>query len=128
MTQRTTITSFDRRYLAAVAFSPLAGRIWLVHRSVLAEHGLDVVAEMASREGIEELAIHASQAADIGKTAQNARPKTGLYAVNDAAAIDRALAMGVPAFTTDRPDLAVAARDAAGAEPPRADALASAAN
>jgi glycerophosphoryl diester phosphodiesterase len=112
LSARTTITSFDRRCLRAVAAAPLAGRIWLVHRAVMAEAGLTGVVAAALRDGISEIALHASQCDALDdRDADASRLRIGLYAVNDAAMIERALALGVSAFTTDRPDLATTARD-----------------
>lgn len=114
MAARTTFTSFDRRYLAAVIDCGKGGGvIWLVARDIYASLGAAGVMAVAHEAGIAEIALHASQmnSGDVALARGHAL-RLGFYAVNDAATIEPALDCGASAFTSDRPDLAVAIRAA----------------
>ncbi len=113
MTGRTTLTSFDRAYLAEVAGAPVVNRIWLVRAAGLDEHGIAGVIGQARAAHIPEIAIPISRAGALKRLeASPSDLRIGFYAVNDREAIEQAFALGVSAFTTDRPDLATMIRDA----------------
>ncbi|MGL4975905.1 MAG: glycerophosphodiester phosphodiesterase family protein, partial [Bosea sp. (in: a-proteobacteria)] len=103
MLPRTTVTSFELRYLADVADMPVAGRIWLVRRTLLAEHGIRGIVGLAMAAGISELALHSADSAAVsfGVKGHAQTPRIGFFAVNDEASINLALSNGASAFTTD---------------------------
>jgi glycerophosphoryl diester phosphodiesterase len=111
MHRRTTITSFDLRYLADAAAAGMPNRIWLVQRALAAASGAATIMAEARAAGVPEIAFHVSQAALATRAERGANaPRIGFYAVNDLPAIDLALALPASAFTTDLPDLAIARR------------------
>ncbi len=114
MVARTTFTSFDPRYLAGVRAAGFGERmLWLVAPSLFDEHGLDGILASATASGVPEIALHISQSTLAHADESRHRGlRYGCYAVNDPLAIERAFAHGAVVFTTDRPDLAVAARKA----------------
>jgi glycerophosphoryl diester phosphodiesterase len=112
MRSRTTITSFELDYFKAFASTAgLAGRIWLVRRPLAAETGFERLLEAAQANGLGEVALHVSQAHLTDRaTAVKAGIRLGFFGANDANAIVEVFARQASAFTTDRPDLAVALR------------------
>lgn len=112
MLQRTTFTSFERGYLAQVlSHDPRARHIWLIARPEMTERGTAGLIELARQDRITEIALHITQAsAEATRSVTAAGLRLGYYAVNDEASIEMALRLGASAFTSDRPDLAVAIR------------------
>ena len=111
---RTTFTSFDLETLVELArVAPGRPLIFLVKESYFATHGRDVraLACKARAAGIGEIALRVSQMQDddLAICAEEG-VRFGVFAAHDAPAITRAFAAGVSAFTTDRPDLAIALR------------------
>ncbi|MGL4635320.1 MAG: glycerophosphodiester phosphodiesterase family protein [Beijerinckiaceae bacterium] len=115
MLLRTTVTSFDISYMAQVADTAVAGRIWLIRRKLLADRGLDWVIGDAMAVRIPEIALHIADCGTLPvESHRHGLPlRIGFFAVNDETAIASALKHRASAFTTDRPDLAVAATKAA---------------
>lgn len=115
MLRRTTFTSFDRGYLAQVRNHDASfPHLWLIARQELETQGVDGLVQLAKGDGIREIALHISQASrEAYEQATAAGLRLGYYAVNDAPAIATALSLNATAFTSDRPDLAVAMRAAA---------------
>jgi glycerophosphoryl diester phosphodiesterase len=112
--ERTTFTSFDTRYLARLRADHAVERlIYLVRSETHEAHGRDVARPCgeARTAGVPELAIRVTQIhPDDRARCEAAGLRFGAFGVNDQPAIDWALAAGMCAFTTDRPDLALAAR------------------
>jgi glycerophosphoryl diester phosphodiesterase len=113
--ERTIITSFQVESLVEVAaHGRPRERIWLV--------APDVQRDIGGVAGI----VAVARAHDIGMVGLNQRVldrrivmalrevgvKVGGWACNDADSISRMFALGIDVFTTDRPDLAIAARAA----------------
>jgi glycerophosphoryl diester phosphodiesterase len=112
MLDRSVFTGFQLgTVLEAAAEARPCGHVWLVLPQVQIDIGLAGVVAMAKGAGVPMLglrqnmlsleAVAAVRAAGLG---------IGGWACNDAATIDRLLALKVDVFTTDRPDLALAAR------------------
>jgi glycerophosphoryl diester phosphodiesterase len=114
MGQRCMISSFDWVSLAVVReLAPGTALIGLVKRDRFkALGGLGGVLQEAQRLGLPEVALHNEQFDGAPMQAQAAEQglALGLYAVNSEAAMERALRLGVSAFTTDHPDLALRLR------------------
>lgn len=113
MLERTMVSSFDTRFLETVAaLRPALHRIWLIRASLLEEEGLDTVIDRARTLGIPEIDLRIETIQDgWPQKVSDAGLALGAYAANDGPAIERAFALGVAMFTTDRPDLAIAVRD-----------------
>jgi glycerophosphoryl diester phosphodiesterase len=113
MRNRTTISSFDWETLRAInehdATIPTLG---LVKRErFVALGGLSAVVAEAFAFELNEIAIHDEQfGAEMMPIVEAQAIRLGLYAVNTERSIRRALDARVSAFTTDRPDLALAIR------------------
>lgn len=116
MKDRAVITSFQAETVAEVARLGAPPRlIWLLAPFVQASLGLTRCLETARTIGatgvgcrepqIDEGIVFAIRAAGLAP---------GCWAVNTRAAIARALSLGLDVFTTDRPDLALALREARG--------------
>ncbi|MGO4736827.1 glycerophosphodiester phosphodiesterase family protein [Bosea sp. 2KB_26] len=109
---RTTFTAFDLATLEQLTISaPATPLIWLIAEKTLAAPARDLGAlcRKARMAGVPEIAVRISQAEE--NDADICRRETiryGLFAVHEEAEIRKAFAAGVTAFTTDRPDLAVA--------------------
>jgi glycerophosphoryl diester phosphodiesterase len=112
--ERTTLTSFRAGCLETVRRDHGHERLILLVRSE--EHDargrdVDELCRIATSAGVPEIAIRASQLGpDDRERCLAYGIRLGAFAVNDEAAIDQALAAGMCAFTSDRPDLALAAR------------------
>jgi glycerophosphoryl diester phosphodiesterase len=111
---RTTFTSFDLATLTDLAaIAPGRPLIWLIGDKLLAAPMRDVHAlcKQARAAGVQEIAIRFSQVRESDAAAcREEVVRLGYYAVHDEQAIRQAFAAGVVAFTTDRPDLAIALR------------------
>jgi glycerophosphoryl diester phosphodiesterase len=113
MAARTTVTSFDAGYLVqAPKIGALAGRIWLVRRATLEEIGFEDVMARACDLDIPEVAVPIACAGMSDPALAESRSiRLGFFHVNEPGQIARALALRASAFTSDRPDLALAMRD-----------------
>lgn len=116
--QRTTFTAFDLPTLRDLALAvPERPLIWLVPDRLLTDPSRDLAAlcRQARAVGVQEIAIRAShmRTGDLAICRAEA-VRFGLFAVHDEPAIRVAFATGICAFTTDRPDLALALRPKAG--------------
>lgn len=111
---RTTFTSFDLETLVELArVAPGRPLIFLVKESYFTTHGRDIraLARKARAAGVGEIALRVSQMQDDDPAiCAEEGVRFGVFAAHDEAAITRAFAAGVSAFTTDRPDLAIALR------------------
>lgn len=86
--------------------------LWLVSPPVLTQLGLDGVIEMAKGHGIPEIGVNIDLAeAAMMEQVQAAGIAFGCWAAHTRAQIDKALALGIKVFTTDRPMLAISLRD-----------------
>lgn len=113
MTQRTTITSFDRNYFKApIASARLAGRLWLISRPVMAKAAFPDLLAAAKADGLPEVALHSSQfSPSHHEAAQAVGMRLGYYAVNEPAMMKQAFQHCASAFTTDYPDVAIRVRN-----------------
>lgn len=111
---RTIFTSFDLPTLAELlSLTPATPTIWLVADKLLASPARDVrdLCRKASAAGVREIAVRIAQAQDDdGEICRSEAVKLGYYGAHDEATIRRAFAASVSAFTTDRPDIAIAVR------------------
>ena len=112
---RTTFTSFDLPTLVELLrLAPGTPTIWLIADKLLASFTRDLrgLCREASAAGVPEIAIRINQArdADAGLCRSEA-VRLGYYGAHDEPAIRKAFADGVSAFTTDRPDIAIAVRN-----------------
>lgn len=117
--ERTTFTSFDLPTLAELLrLAPAVPTIWLIADKLLAVPMRDLrgLCREVSAAGVPEIAIRIAQARDgDGEICRSEAVKLGYYGAHDEPAIRKAFADGVTAFTTDRPDIAIAVRRAIGA-------------
>jgi glycerophosphoryl diester phosphodiesterase len=111
---RTTFTAFDLPTLAELLrLAPDAPTIWLIADKLLAPPARDLPAlcRKASTAGVREIALRINQAQDGDADICRREAVTlGYYGAHDEPAIRQAFADGVSAFTTDRPDIAIAVR------------------
>lgn len=111
---RTTFTSFDLPTLAELLrLAPASPTIWLVADKLLASPTRDLskLSREARAAGVREIAIRIAQAQDgDGEACRGEAVTLGYYGAHDEPAIRKAFSDGVSAFTTDRPDIAIAVR------------------
>jgi glycerophosphoryl diester phosphodiesterase len=111
---RTTFSSFDLAMLADLAvLAPGRPLIWLVPDTRLAapERNLAALCGRARAVGVGEIAIRIREARDGDMdVCRGEAMRLGFFAAHDEADIRKAFATGASAFTTDRPDLAIALR------------------
>lgn len=111
---RTTFTSFDLPTLAELLrLVPTAPMIWLIADKLLTPPSRDLGAlcREARAAGVREIAIRINQAKDgDGDLCRREAVTLGYYGAHDEPAVRKAFADGVSAFTTDRPDIAIAVR------------------
>jgi glycerophosphoryl diester phosphodiesterase len=113
MLERSIITSFQLGPLREA--NAAARRVWLVTPDVQTDAGIAGLCALAHRAGVPTLGLRSNRLdAAIAAEVRAAGLGIGAWAVNDAAAITRMLDLAVDAFTTDRPDLALALRAARG--------------
>ena len=87
--------------------------LWLVSPPVLHQLGSAAVIELARAHAIAEIGVNIDTAsADLQAAVVGAGLEFGCWAAHSASQIDKALALGVKVFTTDRPSLAIARRAA----------------
>ena len=112
--ERSVVTSFqlDTVVDAATHGRPMRS-VWLVLPQIQVDLGLDRIIAIAKTSGVPMLGLRQSMLdANIVATVRKAGLGIGGWACNDAAAITRLLDLEVDVFTTDRPDLALAQRQA----------------
>jgi glycerophosphoryl diester phosphodiesterase len=113
MLERTTFSSFLLESMEALRAATDRPVLWLVSPLVLRLVGIKAVTELALARGIPELGFHIDDAdAGLMETVQGRGLDFGCWAAHSAEQITRALELGVKVFTTDRPSLAVAIREA----------------
>ncbi len=112
MLDRSVFTGFQLDTVReAVAQARPSNHVWLVTPHVQVDIGLTNVIAVAKRVGVPVLGLRQNMlTAEIVATVRGAGLGIGGWACNGAAAIERLLALAVDVFTTDRPDLALAAR------------------
>lgn len=115
---RTTFTSFDLPTLVELLrLAPATPTIWLIADKLLVPPARDLrgLCRKAGVAGVPEIAIRIAQARDgDGEACCREAVKLGYYGAHDEPAIRKAFVDGVTAFTTDRPDIAIAVRRAIG--------------
>ena len=109
---RCVITSFQLGTVCeAVAAARPQKHVWLVLPQVQIDIGLANVIAAAKGAGVPMLGLRQNMlSAEVVAAVRAAGLGIGGWACNDAAAIERLLDLRVDVFTTDRPDLALAAR------------------
>jgi glycerophosphoryl diester phosphodiesterase len=113
MLERTTFSSFLLASLDELVAATDRPRLWLVSPPVLKQVGVHGVIELCRAHGVPEIGVHIDTAdATLAATVRAAGIDFGCWAAHTPAQIDKALALGVKVFTTDRPTLAIARRTA----------------
>jgi glycerophosphoryl diester phosphodiesterase len=112
MLDRSVFTGFQLGVVCdAVAAARPRNHVWLVTPHTQADIGLANVIATARNAGVPMLGLRQNVlTAEIVTGVRAAGLGIGGWACNDAAAIERLLGLQVDVFTTDRPDLALAAR------------------
>lgn len=112
MLERSVFTGFQlATVLEAVAAARPGKHVWLVTPNVQVDIGLANVIATAKAAAVPMLGLRQNMlTADIVAAVRAAGLGVGGWACIDAEAIARLLALEVDVFTTDRPDLAIAAR------------------
>jgi glycerophosphoryl diester phosphodiesterase len=109
--ERTTVTAFDLDVLREVlALAPNQPTIHLIRENEYQADGRHVVpyAQRARDAGVREIALRIEKIQDDdSETCAALGIALGVFAAHDVGAIRRAFKLGVSAFTTDRPDLAL---------------------
>lgn len=112
MLERTTFSSFLVESLDALAAATDRPRLWLVGPPVLRQLGTTAVLEVAHAHKIPEIGVHVDTAdATLMAMVREAGIDFGCWATHTAIQIEKALALGVKVFTTDRPSLAISIRN-----------------
>jgi glycerophosphoryl diester phosphodiesterase len=113
MMERSILTSFQLPTLREAAEA--VRRVWLVTPDIQTDLGIAGICAAAREAGIPTLGLRSNRLnAAIVAEVRAAGLGIGAWAVNDAVTIRRVFDLGVDAFTTDRPDLALALREAKG--------------
>jgi glycerophosphoryl diester phosphodiesterase len=113
MLERSILTSFQLETVCEAARGHPSLHVFLVTPDLQTDLGLGAICETAKRRGVPMLGIrHDRLNADVASEVRSAGLKLGGWAANDEAAIAKMLELGVDVFTTDRPDLALKAREA----------------
>jgi glycerophosphoryl diester phosphodiesterase len=114
MLRRTIFTSFEWDTLEkALSLASVRGAIALMRKDVIAEPD-DYAAALAlvQAKALPEIALPAAlMTADRLAQARDMGLRAGAFGINDEELIAAAFDLGATAFTTDRPDLALAERD-----------------
>lgn len=117
MLGRTTFSSFLLETLEELALAADRPRLWLVSPPVLRQLGARAVVDLARAHSIPELGFHIDDAdAGLIEAVTGAGLEFGCWAAHSAQEIHKALDLRVKVFTTDRPSLAIAIREARAAE------------
>jgi glycerophosphoryl diester phosphodiesterase len=113
MLERSTLTSFQLETVCEAARGRPLPHVFLVTPDLQTDLGIEAICETAKRRGVPMLGIrHNRLDADVVSEVRTAGLGIGGWAANDEPAIARMLRLGVDVFTTDRPDLALEAREA----------------
>lgn len=114
MLERTGFSSFVLESLDELASAaPGRPRLWLVGPSVLRQVGARGVVELCQAHDIPEIGVHIEMADEqLAATIRDAGIDFGCWAAHSRPQIEKALSLAVKVFTTDRPTLALAIRDA----------------
>lgn len=113
MLARTVFSAFLIPTLDALGAATDRPRLWLVSPPVQRQLGFADVIAVARAHGLAEIGLNIDALdASAMDEAEAAGLAVGAWAAHDAARIDKALALGVKVFTTDRPSLAIARRAA----------------
>lgn len=111
MLKRTTFSSFLIHALDELATVTDRPRLWLVSPAVLRQLGPQTVIDVAKRHHIPEVGVHIDTADALLKAQfLTAGLKFGCWAAHTREQIEKAIALEVNVFTTDRPSLAIALR------------------
>ncbi len=113
---RTTVTSFQVETLVALrAHAKPKGVIWIVSNYVITDVGIAGVIQTAKIHDVPAISLHQSMlTAGVVQAVRAAGLGIGGFSVNEDEPIRRMFELGVDVFTTDRPDRAVALRQALG--------------
>ena len=112
MLERTTFTSFLLETLEELAPLTTRPRLWLVSPPVLRQLGAGAVIALARARAIAEIGVHIDDADHALKSAvEGADLVFGCWAAHSVHQMQKALALDVHVFTTDRPSLATTVRD-----------------
>ncbi|NSZ19912.1 glycerophosphodiester phosphodiesterase family protein [Agrobacterium vitis] len=112
MLERTVFSSFLIHALDHLAAATDRPRLWLISPPVLRQVGIESVIELCNTHRIPEVGVHIDTAdAMLARAVQAAGLHFGCWAAHLPEQIDKALALGVKVFTTDRPTLAIAMRN-----------------
>jgi glycerophosphoryl diester phosphodiesterase len=116
MLERVILTSFQLDTLCgAVSLGRPSSHVWLIAPDVQTDLGLGAICEVAKSRGVPMLGIRQNRLdTDVVRRARAARLGIGGWAANDETAIAKMFELGIDVFTTDRPDLALKARDTLG--------------
>ena len=112
--ERSVITSFHLPTIAEVRKRalPLQDVIWLVSDQIVRLTSFIHVAELALAEGLKSVSLHQRLLdKDSMNTMRLAGADPSAFAVLEDDAIEKVIRLGVPVFTTDRPQAAIQIRD-----------------
>src|ERR1700722_953246 len=114
--ERTVITSFQLNTVCqAVTYATPSMHAWLVTPDLQTDLGLEAVCAAANARAVPMIALRANKLDAAAVTIVHAAGlRVGGWACNDAETIQRMFDLNVTSFTTDRPDLALRLRPAAG--------------
>lgn len=111
MLSRTVFSSFLIQTLDELVAVTDRPRLWLVSPPVLSQLGSEAVIALALDHAIAEIGVHVDMAdAALMAKVDEAGLAFGCWAAHSTAQIEKALALGVKVFTTDRPTLAISTR------------------
>jgi glycerophosphoryl diester phosphodiesterase len=113
MIERSILTSFQLATVCeAAALARPPAHVFLATPDLLADLGIDGLVGVARSHGVPILGIRWNHLGpEVMRVVREAGLGIGGWAVNDEEAIARMLDLGVDVFTTDRPDLALRARE-----------------
>ena len=115
----TTFSSFLIDTLTELGGATNRPALWLVSPPVLSQLGARGVIDLARLRGIGEISVHIETAIPaLMGSAEDAGLAFGCYAAHTRSQIEKAFDLGVKVFTTDRPSLAIAIRNARMEETP----------
>jgi len=113
MLGRTTFSSFLLTSLDELRAATDRPLLWLVSPPVLKQVGVHGVIELCQTHGVPEVGVHVDSVDEaLAASVRAAGLDFGCWAAHTSTQIDKALALGVKVFTTDRPTLAIARRAA----------------
>ncbi len=113
MLERSVFSAFLIATLDEIARHCTCPRLWLVSPAVQKQLGIKTVIEVAQAHDIPEIGLNIDHAdARIMAEVTGAGIAFGCWGAHDTTQINKALALKVKVFTTDRPNLAISLRDA----------------